>query len=99
MKIVYRIGVALVMLLLAIACVGLYLKYDEEQQRSSELEAELASLTAKEKRTAVMQSINAQMEEIANQQWAISDNNSTRSIDNNLTITVDGILFKRTRTI
>ena len=61
------------MLLMAIACVGLYLKYSEEQQKSSELEAELAQLTAKEKRTAVMQSINAQMEEIANQQWKISD--------------------------
>ena len=72
MKII-KIGGVVLMLLLAIACVGLYLKYDEEQQRSSELEAELASLTAKEKRTAVMQSINAQMEEIANQQWAISD--------------------------
>ena len=72
MKLV-KIGGVVLMLLLAIACVGLYLKYDQEQQKSSELEAELASLTAKEKRTAVMQSINAQMEEIANQQWKISD--------------------------
>ena len=72
MKII-KIGGVVLMLLLAIACVGLYLKYDQEQQKTSELEAELASLTAKEKRTAVMQSINAQMEEIANQQWKISD--------------------------
>ena len=72
MKII-KIGGVVLMLLLAIACVGLYLKYDEEQHKTSELEAELASLTAKEKRTAVMQSINAQMEEIANQQWKISD--------------------------
>jgi len=73
MKIVYRIGVVLVMLLLAIACVVLYHRYHKERHKTKELEEELASLTVKEKRTAVMQSINAQMEEIANQQWAISD--------------------------
>lgn len=73
MKIIVRIGLALILLLLAIACISLYVKYDKEQQKASELEAELSLLTAREKRTAVMQSINAQMEEIANQQWKISD--------------------------
>lgn len=73
MKIILRIGLALILLLLTIASVSLYIKYDEEQQKNIELETELSMLTAREKRTAVMQSINAQMEEIANQQWKISD--------------------------
>ena len=51
MKIIKIAGVVLV-LLLAIACVGLYLKYDQEQQRSNELEAELSDLQRRDKQQA-----------------------------------------------
>ncbi len=47
--------------------------YSEEQQKVKELERQLAILSKKEKQAVVMQSVNAQMEEIANQQRIISD--------------------------
>lgn len=73
MKIFRRTALLLIVLLLAGICISLYQKDSDKQQRISELESELINLTAKEKRSAVMQSMNAQMEEIANQQWIISD--------------------------
>lgn len=48
-------------------------KYAEEQNRVRELEEQLTHLSKKEKQTAVMQSVNAQMEELANEQRIISD--------------------------
>ena len=47
--------------------------YSEEQLKVKELERQLAILSKKEKQAVVMQSVNAQMEEIANQQRIISD--------------------------
>ncbi len=73
MKIISKIGGAIVFLLLVISCVVLYQKYVSEQQMTSELKEELSILARKENRSAVMQSINSQMEEIANQQRVISD--------------------------
>lgn len=67
----------------ALGCVALSLvggiawsmheKYEEEQVRVRELEEQLAILSKKEKQAVVMQSVNAQMEEIATQQRIISD--------------------------
>lgn len=48
-------------------------KYEDEQVRVKELEEQLAILSKKEKESAVMRSVNAQMEEIATQQRIISD--------------------------
>ncbi len=73
MKIVSKIGIAIILLLLVIACGVLYLRYDKEQQKNSELHEALSELAKKEQQSAVMQSINAQMEEIATQQREISD--------------------------
>jgi len=73
MKILSRIAVAIVTILLVIACVVLYQKYEDEQLNTLQLKEELSILASKENRSAVMQSINSQMEEIANQQRLISD--------------------------
>lgn len=48
-------------------------QYAEEKAKVMELENRLATLSLQEKQSAVMQSVNAQMEEIANQQRIISD--------------------------
>lgn len=62
----------------ALALVGfvawsMHEKYEEEQVKVRELEEQLAILSKKEKQAAVMQSVNAQMEELANEQRIISD--------------------------
>ena len=80
MKIIKIAGVVLV-LLLAIACVGLYLKYDQEQQRSNELEAELSDLQRRDKQSAVLQSVSKQMEEIAYEQKKISDEQREEAVE------------------
>lgn len=48
-------------------------QYAEEKAKVMELENRLATLSLQEKQSAVMQSVNAQMEEIANQRRIISD--------------------------
>ena len=63
---------------LTLAAVGttawtMHERYADEQERVRELEAQLATLSKKEKQAVVMQSVNAQMEEIANEQRIISD--------------------------
>lgn len=62
-------------LLLALAAAAgmMYHRYTDEQQKVKDLEQQLVALTNSEKRSSVMQSINAQMEEIADQQRIISD--------------------------
>ncbi len=60
-------------LLLAGVCTGTLLLYIGETEKNKELEGQLAELTNKEKRTTVMQRVNAQMEEIANEERRISD--------------------------
>ncbi len=54
-------------------CIATYLMYASERQKAEELAVQLAALGEQEKRTAVMQSMNAQMEEIATQQQRISE--------------------------
>lgn len=48
-------------------------RYEKEQVKVKELEQQLTILSKKEKESAVMQSVNAQMEELANQQRIISE--------------------------
>lgn len=76
MKTTGNIGITIAVvtaLLLAAACIGTYLLYAKETQKNKELETQLTELTKEEQRTAVMQRVNAQMEEIANEERRISD--------------------------
>jgi uncharacterized protein HemX len=77
MKKVTKIGIA------ALGCCALALvvgivwtmhtRYEKEQVKVKELEQQLTILSKKEKESAVMQSVNAQMEELATQQRIISE--------------------------
>ncbi len=59
-------------LLLLTAGLGFY-SYFSELKENQELKSKLAQLTKEEQRSAIMQRINAQMEEIATEQGRISD--------------------------
>ena len=59
--------------LLGAGCVALGLLYNAERAANRDLKAQLDELSQKEKRAAVLQSISAQMEDIAYQQKTISD--------------------------
>ena len=65
------LGVAL--LLTAGAAAALFALYRQEQGRNAELLAQIETLSQEENRSAVVQSINAQMEEIATQERRVSD--------------------------
>ena len=58
---------------LAVGCVLLYSEYNQQAEESQKLQDQLTELTEQEKRSVVMQRINAQMEEIALQERRISD--------------------------
>lgn len=58
---------------LAATGVGVYLTYDRLDQKNRELEAQVVELTKREQQSVVMQRVNAQMEEIANEERRISD--------------------------
>ena len=77
MRKIYKIGSAFVSLCFTAGIAGglwyMHESYSEEQAKVVELKKQLAILTEKEKESAVMQSVNAQLEEIANQQRIISD--------------------------
>jgi hypothetical protein len=60
---------------------NVYQKYTSEQQHVKDLERQLSELSKKEKQTAVMQSINAQMEEIANQERIISEEQRREAVE------------------
>ncbi len=60
-------------LLLGAGCLTTGLLYTQERAANRDLQAQLDELSQKEKRAAVLQSISAQMEDIAYQQKAISD--------------------------
>jgi len=55
--------------------------YYREAERNEELKSQLDFLSEKESRSAVMQSINAQMEEIANQERLVSDKQREEAIE------------------
>ena len=61
--------------LVALAAFCAFFGYQTYQttQKNAELEVQLKDMTEKEKRSVVLQSISTQMEEIANQQKLISD--------------------------
>ena len=61
------------LILVGVTAWKMHENYSEEQLKVKELERQLAILSKKEKQAVVMQSVNAQMEEIANQQRIISD--------------------------
>ncbi len=71
------IGIAV---LTTAGCIASYLWYTQERQKKEELEVQLATLEEQEKRSTVMQSINAQMEEIATQQQQISDEQREQAV-------------------
>ena len=62
-----------VALLMGAGLVVVYQWYADEAQKTQLLEEQLAELAKQEKRSVVMQRINAQMEEIANQERRISE--------------------------
>ncbi len=55
--------------------------YHREVERNEQLKSQLDILSEKESRSAVMQSINAQMEEIANQERLVSDRQREEAIE------------------
>ena len=73
------LAAALVMSLAGTVALGVL--YHREAAHSEQLQAQLDSLTEKENRAVVMQSINAQMEEIANQERRISDRQREEAIE------------------
>jgi uncharacterized membrane protein YqiK len=77
MKIISRIGTYVVVS--GIVAIAIYFgwhthqKYSAEQLRVEELEQQVKKLTLDKQRSTVMQSVNQQMEEIANQERLISE--------------------------
>lgn len=67
------IALAAALLLSCAGSIALYMLYQRELRLNEELTEELKKLAEKESRTAVMQSVNAQMEEIATQERRVSD--------------------------
>ena len=51
-------------LIMGVGLVVVYLKYTAEQEKTQQLEERIAVLSQQEKRSAVMQRVNEQMEEI-----------------------------------
>ena len=56
-------------------------KYTQEQAVVNDLKSQIAHLTKREKESAVMQSVNAQLEEIANQQRIVSDERREEAVE------------------
>ncbi len=68
-----RIAIGLAALLLAGAGIAFIMLYKKEVKLNQELTVKLKELTRQEQRSVIMQHINAQMEEIANDERRISD--------------------------
>ena len=64
---------ACVALIMGAGLVTIYLKYAAEVEKTQQLKDRIAILSQQEKRSAVMQRVNEKMEEIANQERRISD--------------------------
>lgn len=76
MKYIQKIGgilFVLLMIALGACCIGIYQSYLHETQKNSELNEQIALLKLQAKESAIMQSVNAQMEEIADQERKISE--------------------------
>ena len=76
MKYIQKIGgilFVLLMIALGACCIGIYQSYLHETQKNSELNEEITLLKLQAKESAIMQSVNAQMEEIADQERKISE--------------------------
>ena len=74
------IALTAALLLMTVGVVVLYMLYQKELHLNEELKSKLVELTAEESRLAVMQSVNAQMEEIANQERRVSDRQREEAI-------------------
>jgi hypothetical protein len=77
---------AVLLALAAIVCTGvtawnMHEKYTQEQAVVNDLKSQIANLTKREKESAVMQSVNAQLEEIANQQRIVSDERREEAVE------------------
>ena len=77
---------AVLLALAAIVCTGvtawnMHEKYTQEQAVVNDLKSQIANLTKREKESAVMQSVNAQLEEIANQQRIVSDERRDEAVE------------------
>ena len=77
---------AVLLALAAIVCTGvtawnMHEKYTQEQAVVNDLKSQIAHLTKREKESAVMQSVNAQLEEIANQQRIVSDERREEAVE------------------
>ena len=79
-KIVISAAVAAILLCLA-GGIGLYMMYSNEAQQNKELKEQLAILSKQEKKSAIMQRVNAQMEEIANEERRISDEQREAAVE------------------
>ena len=79
-KIVISAAVAAILLCLA-GGIGLYTMYSNEAQQNKELKEQLAILSKQEKKSAIMQRVNAQMEEIANEERRISDEQREAAVE------------------
>ncbi len=68
-----NIIIATTAVVLLASVIGAFTLYNHELSKNQELEKKLAELTAQEQHSAVMQRVNAQMEEIATEERRISD--------------------------
>lgn len=75
------IALSAALILACAACIALYSLYKREATLNDELTEKLEKLAREEKRSAVMQSINAQMEEIATQERKVSDMQREEAIE------------------
>lgn len=76
MKLSQKIGgVLLILLIIALGacCLGIFQQYQHKTSEIDDLKERIAYLTQQEKKSAIMQSVNAQMEQIANQERIISE--------------------------
>ena len=81
MKKTVAIANAIAVLLLGGACVALGVLYNRQLSRNAELEVQLQQLARQEQQSVVRQHINAQMEEIANEERRISDEQRDLAIE------------------
>ena len=72
-----KINIAMVLaaalLLSVVGSTALYVLYQQELRHNEELTEQIEELTKRERRSTVMQSVNAQMEQIATQERRVSD--------------------------
>ena len=79
-KIVASAAVAAFLLCLVGGIVS-YVLYSNEAEENKELKEQLAVLSKQEKKSAIMQRVNAQMEEIANEERRISDEQREAAVE------------------